>query len=120
MYLVFQWGIMGDLLMGFGFMVQDAGIDDDVVVMTEDFDDLMDEDAVVLPNAHYTSVSHVTPCWPAHVATSALAEGTINTTADAAFAVCILFVQVSMHTSNRLIRVRLDVQNRGCGLNPLG
>ncbi|KAL3157863.1 hypothetical protein ABBQ32_012277 [Trebouxia sp. C0010 RCD-2024] len=34
---------------------EDAGIDDDVVVMTEDFDDLMDEDAVVLPNAHYTS-----------------------------------------------------------------
>lgn len=52
-------GAMGDVLMDFDFMVQDAGIDDDVVVMTEDFDDLMDEDAVVLPDANYTSVSPV-------------------------------------------------------------
>lgn len=38
-------------------MVQDSGIDDDVVVMTEDYDDLMDDDAVVLPDAHNPSVS---------------------------------------------------------------
>lgn len=31
--------------------VQDSGIDDDVLVVTEDFDDLMDEDAVVLPDS---------------------------------------------------------------------
>ena len=38
-------------------VLQDSGIDDDVVVMTDDYD-LMD-DAVVLPNAHNTLVSHV-------------------------------------------------------------
>ena len=47
---------------GFGSLAQDAGSDDDVVVMTEDFDDLMDEDAVVLPDANHNPVSHVATC----------------------------------------------------------
>lgn len=43
--------------MVFYWLVQDSGIDDDVVVMTDDYDDLMDDDAVVLPDAHNPSVS---------------------------------------------------------------
>ena len=38
--------------------LQESGIDDDVLVMTEDFDDLMDEDAVVIPGASKSEVSH--------------------------------------------------------------
>ena len=38
-------------------MLQESGIDDDVVVMTDDYDDLMDDGAVVLPDAHNTLVS---------------------------------------------------------------
>lgn len=39
-------------------VLQDSGIDDDVMVMTEERDDLMDDDEVVLPDAHQASVSH--------------------------------------------------------------
>ena len=42
----------------FGQMcLQGSGIDDDVVVMTEDFDDFMDEDAVVVPGSSKSEVS---------------------------------------------------------------
>ena len=41
-------------------VLQEPGIDDDVVVMTDDYD-LMDDDAVVLPDAH-NSVSRVATC----------------------------------------------------------
>lgn len=44
-------------------VLQDSGIDDDVVVMTDDYDDLMDDGAVVLPDAHNTSVSQVATCY---------------------------------------------------------
>lgn len=44
-------------------VLQDSGIDDDVVVMTDDYDDLMDNGAVVLPDAHNTSVSQVATCY---------------------------------------------------------
>lgn len=37
--------------------LQDSGIDDDVVVMTEDYDDLMDEDAVIIPGASKPGVT---------------------------------------------------------------
>ena len=39
--------------------LQDSGIDDDVLVVTEDFDDLMDEDAVVLPESLKGGVRHL-------------------------------------------------------------
>lgn len=75
-------------------MMQESGIDDDVVVMTEDYDDLMDEDAVVLPDANYASVSCVAACLQPQSAASTLPEG-IRKPADAACAVCIPCV--SMH-----------------------
>ena len=43
-------------------VLQDSGIDDDVVVMTDDYDDEMDDDAVVLPDAHNNSVSQAATC----------------------------------------------------------
>lgn len=46
-----------DVIAVFCSVVQDSGIDDDVVVMTDDYEDLMDDDAVVLPDAHNASVS---------------------------------------------------------------
>lgn len=43
----------------------------------------------------------------------------MQATADAAFAVCILCVQFSMHTGKKLIEVRVDAHDRKVVWSPM-